>query len=175
MQCEICQEEPATVHLTQVVNGHVKKMHLCAACAEASGVDLENPASMADLLLGFGVEPGKARAGEADRACPHCHLRRSDFKKTGRLGCPRCYDTFAAELAPMLRAMHRRDHHTGKTPAGQPGPPPPPAESDLPRLERELAEAIAAEHYEQAARLRDEIRKRREQAGAPPPAETGAP
>ncbi len=163
MLCEICQEEPATVHLTQVINGQVKKMHLCAGCAEASGVDLDNPVAMADLLLGFGAEPAKARAGEADRACPHCHLRRSDFKKTGRLGCPQCYDAFSAELAPMLRAMHRRDHHTGKRPAGR--PPAPPAESDLSQLERDLAEAIAAERYEQAARLRDQLRDRRGPSG----------
>lgn len=172
MLCDICQAEAATVHLTQVVNGQVKKMHLCAGCAEASGVDLDNPASMADLLLGFGAESEKARAGEPDRACPRCHLRRSDFKKTGRLGCPACYDAFAADLEPMLRAMHRRDQHAGKAPAGRkPAPPSVEKEADLEQLERDLAEAVAAERYEQAARLRDRIRQRRaaRDAGAKTP------
>ncbi|NBV56167.1 MAG: excinuclease ABC subunit B, partial [Verrucomicrobia bacterium] len=36
IQCSLC-EEAATVHLSQVVHGKVKKVHLCEACAQKGG------------------------------------------------------------------------------------------------------------------------------------------
>ena len=158
MLCELCQNHDATVHLTQVLEGAVKKMHLCEACAKESGVDLQNPVSIADLLLGLGVAPKGAPEGPG-RTCPRCHLRQEDFKKTGRLGCPSCYETFAAELAPLLKAMHRRDQHVGKIPQGQVARIQTTVE--LARLQQELEEAVAREDFEQAARLRDRLQNLR--------------
>jgi len=137
MKCERCQEDEATVHLTQVVNGAVKKLHLCEDCAAQSGVDVHNPMSMAELLLGFGkgaAADAPAAPGDA-RSCPRCHLRGADFRKTGRLGCPECYTAFRAELSPLIRSMHRKERHAGKRPLGAAAAPPPesarPAASDI--------------------------------------------
>jgi len=143
-----------------MVNDAVKKMHLCEACAAAKGLDVNNPAAFSDVLLGLGAQKEPA-AKERDVACALCHMRISDFKKTSRLGCQACYDTFADELKPLLEAMHKGNQHVGKVPlhkdakaAAKDGLLP-----SLATLRQKLERTIAAEQYEEAARLRDQIKQ----------------
>ncbi len=164
MLCESCKEREATVHLTQVADGAVKKLHLCEGCAAKQGFDAKEPLSMTDLLLGMGMGKSKEEP-EVERACPRCHMRRTDFKKTGRFGCASCYEAFAEELPPLLKAMHRSDQHTGKIPKREGARVTVGAE--LSALQRKMDKAIAAEKFEEAATLRDRInecRKRLEDA-----------
>jgi len=155
MLCTNCKETEASVHLTQVVGSEVKKIHLCESCAAKSGLNLHIPVSLTDVLLGLGGQADKS-VEEPDRSCPRCHLRRSDFKKSGRVGCPDCYGAFAEEMRPLLKSMHRSEQHVGKAPESQRrnlamG-------AELERLRKELEKAVVAEDYEQAAHLRDLIR-----------------
>ncbi len=160
MLCESCNEREATVHLTKVLEGSVKKVHLCEECAAKSGFDIHGPMSITDILLGMGgaLSPKETAA---DRSCPRCHLRRSDFKKTGRLGCPDCYDTFAGELFPLIKSMHRSEQHLGKVPSREGMRVKLTAE--LITLQKELDKAVAEERFEEAARLRDRIQSCRQQ------------
>jgi len=177
MKCQACASNPATVHLTQVMDGKVREIHLCESCAEQGGVNLQNALSLSELLLKIGApEEGPAVPDGQERSCPGCHMRRSDFKKSSRLGCADCYTAFAADLAPLIASMHKGDRHLGKVPPGgasvSPPPPvavPPPESAPAPvpappvgpsleQLQKQLAEAIAAERYEEAARWRDQIR-----------------
>jgi protein arginine kinase activator len=157
MQCELCKEHEATVHLTQVVGSEVKKVNLCEGCAAKSGLDIKGTISITDLLMGLSGagQPAARAAPGRDRACPRCHMRREDFKKTGRLGCADCYATFAEELAPMLHQMHRAQQHTGKVPARESQRAQATAETSA--LHRALEKAIAEENFEEAAKLRDRI------------------
>lgn len=168
LPCERCGKHPATVHWTEMVNDTVTKLHLCEACAAAKGLDVNNPAAFSKLLLGLGSAPSGA-ARERDDACPVCHLRASDFKKTSRLGCAACYTRFDAELAPLLATMHKGTRHAGKVPSKVRVPPAPPP--SLAALRQALEAAVAAEQYEEAARLRDQIRRVTERDAAAP----GAP
>ena len=160
MLCENCQAAEASVHLTQVTDDGVRKLHLCTRCAEQSGLDFQDPTSIADaLLLGLGAQ------GEKDSAtrtvCPRCKLTRSDFKRTGRLGCAQCYAAFRDELKPLIRAMHRADRHTGKAlRRDAEAAPAPSASEERERLQAALEKAVAAEAFEEAARIRDRIRQR---------------
>ena len=164
MKCQACQQEEATVHLTQVIDGAVKKMHLCEACAAQSGFDVHSPMSITDVLLGLGGTAGGAKPATkpaaSERVCPVCHLRRTDFKKTGRLGCPACYEEFKDELAPLLKAMHRHDRHQGKVPERDKGRVQ--VTEEMEDLQRSLERAIATENYEEAARLRDALQALRD-------------
>lgn len=187
MTCEVCKEHEASVHLTQVVDGVVKKMHLCEQCAGKSGVDASGPLSITDILVGMGVpKPAAAKvAAEAEssgpeRSCPRCHMRRSDFKKGGRFGCAECYEAFADELPPLLKQMHRGDRHVGKVPAARagaavrakaapaakPAPAPKAVMDELPGLQVRLKNAVASENFEEAAGLRDQIEKLKSKEGA---------
>jgi len=165
MLCESCKDKEATIHLTQVVEGAVRKLHLCEDCAAKSGFDIHGPMSITDMLLGMGGEapavPAPAEPKAKERSCPRCHMRRTDFKKTSRFGCPACYETFAEDLPPLLKAIHRSERHTGKVPGGEGAKLR--ATAEIADLQKELDEAIAAERFEEAARIRDELQQRRAQ------------
>ena len=159
MLCEQCSEKEATVHLTQVLDGQVKKLHLCEECAAESGFDVEGTTSVTDILLGLGGQapaaPGKP-ARDFERSCPKCHMRKSDFKKTGQFGCPACYEAFEDDVAPLIRAMHRGDRHVGKVPERESLRVR--VSSELAALKTALDEAVTEEEFEEAAKLRDQIR-----------------
>jgi len=153
MQCEICKEKKATVHFKQVNDGVVQEMYICETCAAKKGFDVGAPVGLSEFLFGVGA-PGPAEKPPAeDKACPACHMRRSDFRKTSRLGCPSCYETFADDLAPMLEDMHRGLTHVGKVPTGAS------AASRVAALRQALESAVVAQNFEEAARLRDLIRE----------------
>jgi protein arginine kinase activator len=153
--CENCKE-PATIHLTQIINGVVHKIDLCAKCPNAKNIDDPTGFSLADQLLGLGAaEEMKANGDEL--ACPKCGFTQNDFKKSGRLGCPVCYETFRQGLEPLLRNMHRGTSHKGKIPARHQDAKE--LRNRLDSLESELKKAIDKEDYEGAASLRDRIRE----------------
>src|ERR1041384_2499524 len=117
MLCDICKQNVATVHLTQMVEGKTKKVDLCESCSKAKGVDDPTGFSLADLLLGLGAAQEMEQAMPSGEAkCPHCGFSQADFKKAGRLGCAECYITFADGLESLLRTMHKGTKHVGKVP-----------------------------------------------------------
>jgi protein arginine kinase activator len=149
MKCESCKKKPATVHFKEAFNGQVREMHLCDECAAKSGLAAKVPVSLADFL--FGVEVRKDPDPAPDRSCPACHMRHSDFVKTSRLGCPACYETFRDDLKPLLADVQRGMRHAGKVPAKAR------LASAVRLVRRKLAGAVAAEQFEEAARLRDRL------------------
>jgi protein arginine kinase activator len=155
MECESCHSKEATVHLTQVINGEVKKVHLCEGCAKESGVTMKIPTSIHEILQG--VAAPKLGLPEATKSCPACKMTRADFKKIGRLGCADCYEAFEDELAGVIKAMHQADRHQGKFPRRLTEKAR--VSEELDRLRGELSRAIGGEQFEQAARLRDQIRQ----------------
>lgn len=154
MICESCQVNQASVDFTQIVNGETKKLQLCAECAAEKKIDVHGPLSLTDILFGLGNTTEDAAPGP-DEACPNCHMRRSDFRKTTQLGCPVCYETFADDLAPMFRSMHRDIRHAGKIPRSEQ------FNVELQSLEEQLGEAVERQDFEEAARLRDAVRELR--------------
>ena len=167
MQCDFC-ENKATVFLTQLVEGEMKKMCLCEDCAREKGVTDPTGFSLADSLLGEGqVEEAGAIVNlpeESGRACPVCGFTFNKFQQVGRLGCSQCYETFSEEVRSRLRGMHKGAVHVGRVPEGL-------LEAHerqqrLDQLRDRLEQAIAAENYEEAAGLRDEIQEI-ESAAAP--------
>jgi protein arginine kinase activator len=164
MLCDICKQNEAKVHLTQIIEGETKKIDLCEACSKSKGVDDPTGFSLADLLLGLGaaqeMEKANPPAGGSAK-CPVCGFAQTDFKKTGRLGCPECYQTFAEGLEGLLKSMHKGTDHVGKIPqAFQVSQD---LEDKIRRLQKRLDKAIAEEDFERAAVLRDEIKSLREQ------------
>ncbi len=156
MLCEVCQKNDATVFLTQIVEGKMQKANLCEGCSKEKGVSDPTGFALADMLLGLGASQQIER-GQPSQRCPVCGFTQADFKKTGRLGCSSCYDTFADGLANLLKGMHKGLVHTGKMPARLSRQF---AMADrVKTLESELDQAVKQEKYEEAARLRDEIRQ----------------
>jgi protein arginine kinase activator len=150
VKCEACHSAEATVQVKQVADGQVKEVFLCPVCAEKSG--LKSPAAMADFLFGVGSPVFSDAALDAHKGCPVCHMRGSDFRKTSRLGCEHCYETFADELVPMIETMHRSFQHRGKTPAHEQ------TRVQIALLQARLRNAVERQAFEEAAGIRDEIK-----------------
>jgi protein arginine kinase activator len=149
-QCSHCTK-PATIHLTQIVDNKIHKVDLCEDCPFKKGVTDPEGFSLADFIL----KPPVELLSESLLRCDTCGFTPADFKKTGRFGCPDCYETFAGILQPILKNMHKDVVHRGKVPSA--------AlarisfKRRLDQLNSDLKLAVEAENYEEAARLRDMI------------------
>ena len=156
MVCDVCKNNQATVFLTQIVDGKMQKVNLCEACSKEKGVTDPTGFALADLLLGLGAAQ-EIEKGAVGQRCPACGFSQADFKKTGRLGCSACYETFAEGLGSLLKAMHKGTSHVGKVPARLMRT----LEHDarVKQIQRDLEKAVAEENYESAAQLRDQLRE----------------
>jgi protein arginine kinase activator len=158
MKCEFC-ENPATVHLNTLTGLTSKAAkHLCEACAKKHQVLAEpnelNIPAIVHLLLGSQLDQVSEEL--ARLTCPHCGIKYMEFRSEGRLGCPSDYEVFRAGLEPILRRIHRADRHRGKSPPHHLTNRT--RQAAMYELHHQLRQAVDAEQYEEAARLRDAIR-----------------
>ena len=150
MLCQDCQQKPASVHFTQIVNDEAATLHLCPSCARARGLKATTPATeapLSDFLSEMGA-PIFTSATSANVACPRCGCTFRQFRKTGRLGCAHCYTTFEKEMGALLRKIHGSTEHVGISEV-----------APLHELRRQLRQAVGQEEYERAAELRDAIQE----------------
>lgn len=158
MKCQSCAN-PATIHLTDIVQGQKRVLHLCQRCAEERGLlkkqELNLPAILQTLI---GQHIGRLPDELARLTCPACGIKYMEFRAQGRLGCPHDYQTFRAGLQPLLKQFHRAVKHVGKVPKHHPGDPA--ALAQLVELRSKLRQAVEQEQFEEAARLRDLIRQK---------------
>ena len=154
MLCDECRLHEAVVHRISVTNGEKSVVHLCAQCAQKSGIHIIQPPGLMGILSG--IQPA---AGEPQLACV-CGTTLAEFKKTGFLGCEKCYSTFIDQLLPLIKSAQRgRDTHIGRKAANAPGEPlARQNEDEVARLRERLKKAIEAEEYEKAAELSYKIR-----------------
>lgn len=158
--CEQCGEAPAVVHMKEIDDEHVTHVDLCQRCAEKRGYSKGAGASpiqdLAEKLVSMAKDVSGSRETDAIR-CADCGLMYSDFAKTGRLGCPSCYEAFLGQLKPILRKTHGSVSHAGRRPDEEDDVHRT-VRRDLRRKRSELERAIRREAYEEAAGIRDEIK-----------------
>jgi protein arginine kinase activator len=162
MFCDDCKHKPATVHLTQLVNGKKFDVHLCSECASKKGFllfDQDKKFSIPNFLgsfLGGGFNLQDMHSLTHDSRCQNCGMVFSDIKQTGKLGCSQCYKAFDTELEPTLRRIHGNSRHVGKIPlrGGQKAF----LKKELDQLKSKLQQSVKEEKYEQAAEIRDQIK-----------------
>jgi protein arginine kinase activator len=162
MMCENCKKRQATIHLTEIINDSKKEVHLCENCAEKQGV-IKQQMSVADFLAGLAGTGAAARQKLPDIRCPQCGLTLAEFQSVGRFGCAEDYTAFRDRIMPLIEKIHDAIQHVGKTPtrAGRGVQ----LEKRLRHLQAELRRAVEREQYEDAARLRDEIRRLEDDSG----------
>jgi len=177
MKCEHCQKNPATVHVTEIrplpvepgtadaeqakvvggLTGEVREQHLCQVCAQGmhlTSVPIHKTAADIWKLL---QNSAQRKNLEKSVACPDCGMTLLEFRQKGRLGCPNDYQVFGPHARDLLERIHGSTQHVGRAPAG--------IDTEVmerrrreQELEKELESAIRKEAYEQAARLRDELK-----------------
>lgn len=163
MLCQNCNQNEATMYWKQTINGQTKEMHLCQDCAKQLGQTFQNPFSgwFKDPFFShtslFSAPFGQMSQLSGGQRCPTCGMTESELQRTGRVGCADCYHTFESILTPYIRKLHGTTAHVGTTPHTQ--SPAQPVESQTAELKNKLDAAIRQENYEEAARLRDEIRR----------------
>jgi len=129
---------------------------LCDECAKAKGITESTGFTPADLMFGLGASQEIEQAVGAELKCARCGFSQADFKKTGRLGCPECYKTFADGLAGLLKTMHKGTRHVGKAPEALKQTR---ERADrLKAFQKKLNKAVESEDFELAAQLRDQIK-----------------
>lgn len=158
MLCEECGSHPACVHLLKVLNGVKTEKHLCENCASAVGELCFTTGihfSVNDLVKAMFSQEMKP-SSDAELSCPNCGMAFENFSNSGKIGCNVCYEVFFEQLEPILRRVHGTNCHTGKVPhkAGTAVR----LRLQVKGLRQELDRSVQREDYENAAKLRDNIR-----------------
>ena len=160
MLCEECNAHEAIYTVSVHIGEEITTRHLCEDCMArmnaniAAGHIKDLLSSILSAITGSGSE--KEEKPVEDITCTRCGTTLAQFTKTGRLGCPACYEAFHEQLQPMLLQIHGRVQHAGRRPL-------PTVVEQQVRTRREqlselMAQAIASEDFETAAQLRDQLR-----------------
>lgn len=160
MICPKCGNKLATIRYAEVVDGKVTERYLCPDCIAKYQKEAGAGFALADDTPTTADRPSAERlvneAVRAQRACPSCGTPLTTVVDDGMVGCRTCFDHFGKEIDSILEGLHRGMQHKGKvskldnTRAR--------TRADLQNKRQLLRTMLKAENYEEAARLRDEIR-----------------
>ena len=167
MLCEECGKNQATVSITVTTGNGVTTRRLCPECTkkmEFSLVKGDIQSFLSSIMSVLGKDKEKKEEAHEGLVCSSCGLSYADFEHTGRLGCAQCYCDFADQLKPSLQKIHGRTQHAGRTPKAFVPDPADERNQRMNELRKQMDEAVAEENFEEAARLRDELRALAEEA-----------
>jgi protein arginine kinase activator len=158
MVCDSCGEQDAVVNLIRPAKDGVKQVHLCAKCASEQGVETTVSAPVTPITSLLQSVQQQLAGGQSEQTrCTFCQASYKDFRASGRLGCARCYSAFEPQLRDLLQRVHGATRHTGRQYAS-PAPDALQRASTVLELREQLRRAIELEQFEQAARLRDQLK-----------------
>lgn len=177
MLCENCGKNEANIKYTQIINGVKNELTLCSECARKLGVEnFELPINFNSFLGDFFNDYAETEFMPTFQTnkvkCDKCNMTYDDFINTGVFGCSHCYDVFTNPIESLLKNLHGTAKHVGRIPKGKAEP----IEADdieedkgksvtskedtkKENLERQLEKAIKEERYEDAAKIRDELKE----------------
>ena len=152
IECSECKR-PVRVIYTEIVGKTITRTAMCNECP-----------FLREKLRGKAVQ---LLTSATELVCGGCGLTLDLIKMGSQLGCPLCYKIFGEELVMELQETDRLPKktapikkgtllHTGRRPGQQHEAP---ASLKLYTLHQALTETLGREDYEQAALLRDQIRK----------------
>ena len=185
MLCQKCNKNEANVKYTEIINGKKQEMMLCEQCSHELGLDNINfnmPIDFSSFLGGL-LEDEGYNSNEfmplfqavKELKCSNCNMTYDEFINQGKFGCPDCYDVFSCKIDSLLKRIHGSNEYLGRKSVGS-GPMSLQKEKNvgaaisrpksqntednmLNELQQDLKRAIADERYEDAAKIRDEIKK----------------
>ncbi|MBQ3046141.1 MAG: UvrB/UvrC motif-containing protein [Clostridia bacterium] len=162
MLCQNCGKNEATTHIKQIINGDMAESHLCSECASHLGYS--------DMFSGFGLNLSElfggflgdtkpsVSSGKSPR-CPKCGSSFDEIVHSGKVGCADCYRTFYDRLLPSIQRIHGKIKHSGKTAAVASAQPKVETTAEkIEKLKSAMNDAVAKQDFENAAKIRDEIK-----------------
>ena len=175
MLCENCGKNEANVKYTENINGKVRELHLCEECSRKLGIgqiDFNIPIDFSNFLSGFMEPEFMPMLNGINRInCKTCGTTFDDILNTGMFGCSDCFETFQDRIDPIIKKIQGSNRHVGRVAKeidnkiGNEHKEVKKSEENnvnenkLEKLQEELKEAIKEERYEDAAKIRDEIKK----------------
>lgn len=183
MLCSHCGKREVEVLIKQVVNQEVHNVNLCKICAEELGfISPDIPSFTISFSLNEvdaqkqkkikRLQPKKKEQVYDTLQCPECETTYLEFRETGLLGCPECYEAFRFPLGAYLQKEQGAESHwdvmsglfsdievvEDQEKVAAMGRLKDEQEANIRRLQSELSEAVSREEYERAAELRDLLR-----------------
>lgn len=186
MLCDNCGKREANVRYSENINGRRKELNLCEECSKKLGInhmDFSMPIDFSsffgEFLEDFATPEFMPLLNEIKALkCNNCGSTFEDIANTGKLGCGNCYDVFEERLDPIIRRIQGANRHVGRVGkvidskidekiANQSTlkmekvnqPKENKKDNHLEKLQEQLKQAIKEEKYEEAAKIRDEIKK----------------
>ena len=179
MLCDNCGKREANVKYSENINGVKKELHLCDICSEKLGITQEMSFNMptfdfpnlfSSFFEDFSTPEFMPLLNEVKhQKCDSCGTIFEDIINTGKYGCPNCYDVFQDRMDPILKRLQGANQHNGrlgkisdnkikykKDNIEQNSKK---EDNKLEKIKNDLKQAIKEERYEDAAKLRDEIKK----------------
>ena len=174
MKCEICHKaDAATVLHRKKKDGSDEELYVCKACASAESNGGKKPpnrkkdgksgtkVSFAEgepppfvenfVKAALGLVEGIAEQEKDHKTCPGCGHTWERIKEERRVGCPRCYRTFAELIREEFLSGAYGRTHVGEMPRGVTG------RDSRAYLERELKAAVKRQQFEKAAEIRRKL------------------
>ena len=184
MLCDNCKENEANVKYTEIINGEKKEMHLCEECSHKLGIDnisfnmpINFSSFFGGLLDDYSEEEFMPLLNTVkELKCDNCNLTYDEFVNQGKFGCEECYDVFSNKIDSLLKRLHGNNRYVGrkalnsiekiaineedeKNEKNKESKTRKTKETKLEKLQNDLKNKISEERYEDAAKLRDEIKK----------------
>lgn len=183
MFCDNCGKQNANVRYTQIINGNKKEMTLCEDCSKKLGIahmDFNMPIDFSSFFGDFLEEFENSSfistlVPARELKCKDCGLSFEEFMHTGKFGCNSCYDAFDDNLDAILKNIQGSNRHVGRigkiTESNMKSNNKEKhnvkvnnkkEKTELEKLEEDLKLSIKEERYEDAAKIRDEIKNIKE-------------
>lgn len=160
MLCQSCKQRPATVHFKQTINKNQYEGYLCEQCYAK-----QNFMPKVNSFFNFNdfFAPIAYTIPQQQLSCEKCGMTITEFSESGKLGCQQCYSVFRNSLDPIIRQVHGQFTHIGKFPPNVSQTMK--IKKSIDNLKIELKKSVEEERYEDAAKIRDEIKILNEQIG----------
>ena len=165
MLCDRCHGREAVVHVTQIINGHRTELHLCEECARKERVMHHSFGNFGTRLFrspleGFFDGPMSAFFGRSPieiEAQPE--ERESTLFPEGLRRSNDSYEAFREKIRPAFAHGEQAPAPKKEVTIETENTAKPVVDPELEKLQKAMKSAIAREDYEQAAHIRDEMKK----------------
>ena len=161
MLCEECGRNEATIHMESLgSDGVMRKRDVCLECMMKKRTqNFGNEFFKKHLfdMLGDVAERVREDVEHAKISCPVCGHTYGEFKQHGTVGCEHCYELFYEDIMDENSSIS--GERLFKTENADDANVEAPQDDTREKLKAQLKQAIEQEDYEQAARLRDSIKR----------------
>ena len=159
MLCTKCNLRIGKIEIQRNEDGQNINYILCDECAKTfENYDLQTSFSDNDLLTSL-IESVQRSPLQVSyiltTTCSSCGMTYGSYRKTGRVGCSKCYESFKEKITPLVQELHGSAVHVGMSPKNFCDYET--TKRKIMALKSELKTVISKEEFEKAVSLRDEI------------------